>query len=319
MSASAGDAHPYPIYGARWRVVFPILNETGDPVDSAAGLDSEVSTNQGTIANATNEATQIGSSAGGYYLDLTHTECTGKHVYAEIKTSTSGAKTTVISAPIRRLPVIATGQAQAGAAGTITLASGASSITDYYVGCFVNPTNNSPSGVQGQARRITAYDGSTKVATVEANYGTNPSSATTYEILATEEWYWAQANVQLWKGDAPNSLVGTRLSVDVAALNSSTAAIAFLALLTGTAKTITVNSGTSTTEFETTETSDLGEAAFIDQALFAISGANAGKTVFVTGYNYNGTRVELTVSPALPATPSGTHGFLMFGGLGPSS
>lgn len=85
------------------------------------------------------------------------------------------------------MPVLHSGTAQAGAAGTITLASGADSRDNFYVGCFVRASNDTPTGILGECRRITGYVGSTRVATLEANWGTTASSSTTYEVLKSAE------------------------------------------------------------------------------------------------------------------------------------
>src|SRR4051812_29378114 len=121
MAASAGDAHPYPIYNARFRVTFPILDADGDLVTGATGLDSELSQDQGTFADATNEATEIATSSGMYYLDLIATELDNQQTAIIVKTTSSGAKTTPMVLYPKRLPVIRTGTAQAGGASTITL------------------------------------------------------------------------------------------------------------------------------------------------------------------------------------------------------
>lgn len=186
MAHAAGDAHEYPVYGAHFRAVFPIYDADGDLVATAAGLDSERSIDVGTFADCTNEATQIATTSGMYYLDLTGAEMTGKVIAVIVKTSTTGAKTTPLVFYPRRLPILQSGTAQAGAAGTITLQSNASAKDDFYNGLFVLITNDSPSGAQYQLRRIIDYVGSTKVATVDSNWGTNPSSASTYDILIPE-------------------------------------------------------------------------------------------------------------------------------------
>jgi hypothetical protein len=77
-------------------VIFPILDADGDLVTGATGLDSEVSKDQGTFADCTNEATEIATSSGMYYLDLTSTEMDADCVSIIIKTSSAGAKTTPI-------------------------------------------------------------------------------------------------------------------------------------------------------------------------------------------------------------------------------
>jgi hypothetical protein len=325
------DALPIPRKNVAFRVTFPILDNDGDLVTGAAGLDSEVSKDGGTFTDCTNEATEIATSSGMYYLDLTSTEMNADTVAIIVKTSTTDAKTTTIviypaedaelRASVRdfggtngtfsggrpevntthvggstiqqmggrvdanaytvasgaitsssfaasaidssslagsaisaiqsglatasdlstlygyvtttlgspsdlgsgasiaanlvdiesqtddigvagagltatglatatidtiRDSVVAiftddVGTAQAGAAGTITLRSGAVAIDDYYNGAYVTITGGT--GV-GQTRKITAYAGSTtKVATVDSNWVTNPDNTSTYIIL----------------------------------------------------------------------------------------------------------------------------------------
>ena len=90
------DARPIPIKNTAFRAVFPILDADGDLVTGATGLDSEVSKDQGTFADCTNEATEIATSSGMYYLDLTSTEMNADCVAVIVKTTSSGAKTTVL-------------------------------------------------------------------------------------------------------------------------------------------------------------------------------------------------------------------------------
>jgi hypothetical protein len=200
MAASASDAHPFPIYNARFRLIVPGLDADGDLVTGAATPDTELSQDCGTFADATNEATEIATASGMYYIDLIATELDTKSTAVIFKSATSGFKTTpAVLYPVR-LPIIRTGTAQAGGASSITLDSSASAVDDYYVGCYVNITNNSPANALGQARLITGYVGSTKVATVEGTYGTNPSSASTFEVLATELWTRRLADVREYNG-----------------------------------------------------------------------------------------------------------------------
>src|SRR5689334_15965721 len=93
---AATDARPIPLKNTAYRVTFPILDADGDLVTGAAGLDSEVSIDCGTFADCTNEATEIATSSGVYYLDLTSSEMNGDSVAIIVKTSTTGAKTTTI-------------------------------------------------------------------------------------------------------------------------------------------------------------------------------------------------------------------------------
>lgn len=73
------------------------------------------------------------------------------------------------------------GTAQAGAASSITLAAAASATTDYYKLATVTITGGTGSG---QARTITAYNGTTKVATVSSAWTTPPDATSTYTISA---------------------------------------------------------------------------------------------------------------------------------------
>lgn len=93
---AAADARPIPQKNVAYRVTFPIFDADGDLVTGATGLDSEVSKDGGTFTDCTNEATEIATSSGMYYLDLTSTEMNADTVAIIVKTSTSGAKTTPI-------------------------------------------------------------------------------------------------------------------------------------------------------------------------------------------------------------------------------
>jgi hypothetical protein len=75
------------------------------------------------------------------------------------------------------------GLAAGGSNNTITLNSLASSVSGTYVGqiAFISAGTG-----QDQARLITAYDGSTKIATVESNWDTNPDTGSIYAILPTD-------------------------------------------------------------------------------------------------------------------------------------
>jgi hypothetical protein len=73
-------------------------------------------------------------------------------------------------------------QAQAGAAGTITLAAAASAVNDFYKGQNVAIYTGTGAG---QARVITAYDGGTKVATVSPNWATAPDGTSWYVIVTS--------------------------------------------------------------------------------------------------------------------------------------
>ncbi|MCS7002623.1 MAG: hypothetical protein NZ518_07235, partial [Dehalococcoidia bacterium] len=90
------------------------------------------------------------------------------------------------------LQTIRSGTAQAGAANSITLDAGASSTNDFFVGAWILLTGGTGAG---QARLITAYNGSTKVASVAPNWATNPDNTSTFAILPAAHVAGVHGNV----------------------------------------------------------------------------------------------------------------------------
>ena len=86
--------------------------------------------------------------------------------------------------------VITYGTAQTGTVGSITLAAGESSVNEFYANAFV--TIVSGVGV-GQTRTISAYDGSTKVATVSLNWATTPDATSVYLVQAISSSHMSKA------------------------------------------------------------------------------------------------------------------------------
>ena len=75
-----------------------------------------------------------------------------------------------------------TGSAQAGSAGSITLAAGASAVDNFYVGQQISITSGTGSGSKGI---IVAYNGTTKVATViKTTAAFTPAASSAYSIGA---------------------------------------------------------------------------------------------------------------------------------------
>lgn len=183
-------ALPYPVYSVPYGVTFPILDADGDTVTSASSLDSEVSKNGDTFADCTNEATEIGST-GIYYLLLTGAEMTADVVTVQVKTGTSGAKTTILTLYPRKLVSLRTGTAQGGAAGYITLDASAGSRDDRWNGCLVVGVLDSAT----EARIITDYTGSNQQAAVTPNWNTTPDSDDTFTIYLPEGMQNPTANV----------------------------------------------------------------------------------------------------------------------------
>lgn len=190
------NALNYPVYGAPYGVTFPILDADGDLVTGATGLDSEKSLNGDTFSDCTNEATEIATSSGMYYLLLTATELTTDVLTIIVKTSTVGAKTTPIVLYPRKLVTLQAGTVGANASDgtTIQLDSNASSVNDAYNGCLVVGTLDS----NVEARIIGDYVGSTKVCTVTPAFVTTPDNNDTYVVYLPEGVQVPTGNTIAW-------------------------------------------------------------------------------------------------------------------------
>jgi hypothetical protein len=111
------DAKPVPQKNVAFRVTFPLLDADGDLVTGASSLDSEVSKDGGTFADCTNEATEIATSSGMYYLDLTSTEMNADTVSIIVK-SASAKTTTLVMYPEEAGDIRVNVTAFGGTAGT---------------------------------------------------------------------------------------------------------------------------------------------------------------------------------------------------------
>lgn len=103
-----------------------------------------------------------------------------------------------------------TGTAQAGGASSITLAAGASGTNNLYNNWKVTITGGTGSG---QTNTVTAYNGTTKVATVQNAWATPPDNTSTYSV---EPWQTAETACISSTNSAVSA--GTRLRL---LLNSS--------------------------------------------------------------------------------------------------
>jgi hypothetical protein len=91
------DALPVPRKNAAYRLTFGIFKSDGTLITGATGLDSEVSKDAGTFADCTAEATEIATSSGVYYLDLSSTEMNADTVCVLVKSTSTGAVPVVIT------------------------------------------------------------------------------------------------------------------------------------------------------------------------------------------------------------------------------
>lgn len=189
MASHFSHALPFVVKGARFSLLVPYLNSEGTPT-APTTPDTEISKDTGEAADCAEEATTITGLTGLCCLTLTgdETNCTLLGLQAK---AASGPKTTLLACSPRVLPSIRTGTAQAGAAGSITLDANASAIDDAYNGCIVKTTGGTGGGsgsgsLNNQARIVTDYNGTTKVATVEPDWETTPNATTTFSVLMTD-------------------------------------------------------------------------------------------------------------------------------------
>lgn len=112
--------------------------------------------------------------------------------------------------------------AQAGAAGTITLDASASAVDSFYRGASIIILSGTGAG---QQRLISAYVGSTKVASVLPNWTTNPDSTS---IFAVTGWNGVDlvtgAGSTIPAGAIPNAVAGAAGGVFIAGVNAATTA-----------------------------------------------------------------------------------------------
>lgn len=177
---------PFPVRNARYTIGIPYLDADGDPTDPTTP-DTEISLDGGDYTDCTEEVSTIVGSNGSGFITLTGAEMDASLIFICAKVA-SGPKATLAMLTPRILPVMASGTAQAGAAGSITLAA---NIGTYdFTGCIVKTTGGTGGGGTGgannQARLITAYNTTTKVATVTPTWETTPDVDTTYEVLLTD-------------------------------------------------------------------------------------------------------------------------------------
>ena len=133
------------------------------------------------------------------------------------------------------------GTAQAGAAGTITLDTGASAVDDYYNNLSVFITSGTGSG---QLRTISDYVGSSKLATVSVNWTTNPDNTSVNEVMpavtiTTTEGSGATARVSSIVGGVIKKVamvtVGTLYRSGTATISSGGGSAATLSVRVGPA------------------------------------------------------------------------------------
>lgn len=210
------------------------------------------------------------------------------------------------------------GTAQAGGASTITLDAGASATDHLYEGMLVSITGGTGAP---QTRMITGYVGSTKVATVDRNWTTNPDATSVFELTINNPVIVDQVVVKdgsitaaKLSSDALAAMGGKLASGPNVAVGTLTSSIAHLARsMKGAYDTKVTLGGTfggSTVQVQTTEDENAVSPVWTDQSS---GGLTAAGTVTLTGPHSawraivtGGTATAVTVT-AMDRTPQVVH------------
>lgn len=185
------------------------------------------------------------------------------------------------------LYTIRSGTAQAGASTTITLDASASAVTDFYKDQFIYITGGTGAG---QGRIISAYNGTTKVATV-STWATNPDNTSVFVIRPFGSVPGASAPTAAQVADAvwdepfadhkaEGSFGQMQQGIQVGTAQAGTS----------TSITLDATGSSSTTDF------------YKYQVVRITNGTGAGQARQITAYN--GTSKAATVDPAWTTAPS---------------
>lgn len=98
-------------------------------------------------------------------------------------------------------------EAQGGASGSITLNAFSSGVNDSYKNSIIYILAGAGSK---QARRISSYNGTTKVADVHPNWDSDPDATSVYVIYP-----FGRVDLASWRGQTPDDLVNNLVPVDV--------------------------------------------------------------------------------------------------------
>jgi len=192
---------------------------------------------------------------------------------------------------------IRTGTAQAGAAGSITLDSGASAVDDFYKNAIVMITSGT--GVS-QCRTVSAYTGSTKIATITPNWGTAPDVTSVFVILPVGAIAGASAPTAgevadaVWDEAASGHTTAGTYGQYGQVVRAATAQA-------GAASTITLDSGASAVD-----------NFYVNEAIFLVGATGAGQCRKIS--SYVGSTKVATVDSNWATNPDATSVFIILPG-----
>lgn len=263
------NALPYPVYGLPWTVVFPALDNDGDPVTAIASPDSEISKNGDDFADCADEVTEIATGSGVYFLTLTGAEMTADIVAVQVRSAS--CKTMVLTFYPRKLVALRSNTAQGGAAGYITLDASAGAQDDRWNGCVVVATIDT---TNIEVRTITDYTGSNQQAAVVPDWNITPDSDDTFVIYLPEGRQLPDVNV-FTIAQATAAVPGASGGILISGSNAGTTTLGALTVtgnttLTGAVafgSTLNVNSAVTLNSLTVTNATTLSGAVSLGSTL----------------------------------------------------
>lgn len=203
-----------------------LIDTSADGTFYSAGSDFTVVVTTGTV----NSVSYVGTVVGAFSIANRPVQS----LAAGVITATSIASNAITAAKIADgaidsatfaadtgLQSVRANTAQAGGSTSVTLDASASATTNFYKGALVLLTGGTGAG---QFRVVTAYNGTTKVATVFPAWATNPDNTSTFAIRME-----GSVNVEAIEGTASAGAPGY-VGIDWAAINAPTTTVG----LTGT-------------------------------------------------------------------------------------
>lgn len=168
-------------YPRATQVLIPIeLFDSTDPTMPETGLtfgasDTKIAADGGAFANTTN--TPVEASNGLYWLTLTAAEMDATSIIVVVsKAGVQRASVTIGTHGMPSASVVASGGNTSSSFDT----DRSESATDYWKDAFLTFTTGA---LAGQTKRVTAYDGTTKVITVANAFTGTPSTGDRFVLI----------------------------------------------------------------------------------------------------------------------------------------
>lgn len=171
------------------------LNEVGTKVDTVVLCEGEPTSYANATTLKSGGGRKLGDAAVAGFTGPADGDVSGRKITADANAGISIDETGFadhvalvddgagVLSLVTKMAVDHSGTAQAGGASSITLAAAASANDDEYNGQTIEITGGTGAG---QIRHITDYDGTSKVATVDSAWSTQPDATSTYEVYGQQ-------------------------------------------------------------------------------------------------------------------------------------